>query len=231
VIGYDARAMRSEVDTGRLEAFSDGVFAIAITLLIIEVGVRDEGGSLAQRLAEQWPSYVAFVVSFAVIGIIWLNHHHMFKSIRTADHGLFVLNLLLLMAVSFIPFPTKVMGDELHGTFADQRTAALFYGATFVAVSFAFNALWLWAAHGRRLIEPGTVQPIIDAHTRRSLLSIPTYAVATLVALWSPEGALFLYGVITLFYLLPGEWLDRLLVPELRAPEPEGRRHGTDPRD
>ena len=223
-------AVQSETDTGRLEAFSDGVFAIAITLLIIEVGVNEEGGSLAHRLAEQWPSYTAFVVSFAVIGIMWLNHHQMFKSIRTTDHGLFVLNLTLLLVVSFIPFPTKVVGEELHGTFADRRTAALFYGSTFVTVSLAFNVLWLWAARGRRLLEPGTPQPIIDGHTRRSLLSIPTFAVATLVSFWSPEVALVLYGIIALFYLLPGQWLNRLLVPELRTADPEAHAKGTDPR-
>jgi uncharacterized membrane protein len=87
---------------------------------------------------------------------MWLNHHQMLRSIRVADHGLFVLHLALLLVVSFIPFPTKIVGEELHGTFADRRTAALFYGSTFVAVSVAFNAFWLWAARGRRLIEPGT---------------------------------------------------------------------------
>ena len=113
----------------------------AITLLIIEVGVAKEGGSLADRLAEQWPSYAGFVISFAVIGIMWLNHHQMFREIRAADHGLFVLNLALLLVISFIPFPTKVVGEELGGgSFADQCTAALFYGLTFLAVSFAFNA-------------------------------------------------------------------------------------------
>jgi uncharacterized membrane protein len=222
--------MRSEVETARLEAFSDGVFAIAITLLIIEVGVNAGGGSLAHRLAEQWPSYAAYVVSFAMIGIIWLNHHQMFKSIRSADHGLFVLNLALLLVVSFIPFPTKIMGDELHGTFADRRTAALFYGSTFVAVSLAFNALWLWAARGRRLIEPRTIQPSVDAHTRRNLLGIPAFTVATLVAFWSPEVALILYGAIALSYLLPGDWVNPLLVPELRTPEAESEAERTDPR-
>jgi uncharacterized membrane protein len=220
--------LRSEADTGRLEAFSDGVFAIAITLLIIEVGVNEEGGTLAQRLAEQWPSYVAFVVSFAMIGILWLNHHHMFRSIRVADHGLFVLNLVLLLVVSFIPFPTKIVGEELHGTFADRRTAALFYGATFVALSIAFNALWLWAAHGRHLIEPGTPQASIDAHTRRTLLSIPTFMVATLISFWSPEVALVLYGIIAFSYLLPGEWVNRLLVPELRTGDQEGDTEQTE---
>jgi uncharacterized membrane protein len=209
-----------EVDTGRLESFSDGVFAIAITLLILQVGINTEGGSLAYRLAEQWPSYVSFVVSFAIVGILWLNHHQMFRDIRVADHGLVVLNLALLLVVSFIPFPTEVIGDELaSGSYDDQRTAALFYGLTFVAATLAFNALWLWAARRRRLIEPSTPQPLVDARTRRYLLGLPAYPVATLVAIWSPYGALTLYGIITLFYLLPLGRLDRLLVRELRKAE------------
>jgi uncharacterized membrane protein len=202
--------VRGEVDTGRLESFSDGVFAIAITLLILQVGVNTEGGSLAYRLGEQWPSYVSFVVSFAVIGILWLNHHQMFRDI---------------LVVSFIPFPTEVIGDELaSGDYEDQRTAALFYGLTFVASTLSFNALWLWAAHHRRLIEPNTPQPFVDARTRRYLLGIPAFPVATLVAIWSPYGALTLYGVITLLYLLPLGRVDRLLVRELRMAEsaPDG---------
>ena len=217
--------MRGEVDTGRIESFSDGVFAIAITLLILQVDINTEGGSLAYRLAEQWPSYVSFVVSFAIIGILWLNHHQMFRDIRVADHGLFLLNLALLLFVCFIPFPTEVIGDELAGgNFDDQRTAALFYGLTLVAATLAFNVLWLWAASRRRLIEPDTPQPFVDARTRRYLLGIPAYPVANLVAIWSPYGALTLYGVITLFYLLPLGRLDRLLVRELRKAEsaPDG---------
>jgi uncharacterized membrane protein len=210
--------MGSEVDTGRLEAFSDGVFAIAITLLILEVRVADTRGPLTHRLAEQWPSYVSFLVSFMIIGIIWINHHQMFHDIRASDHGLVVCNLGLLLVVSVIPFPTKVMGDELRGgAFADQRTAALLYGLTFVALSVMFNALWLWAAYRRRLIEPDVPQPRVDARTRRSLLGIPSYALATLLAFWSPEVSIALYGGIALSYLLPGGWLDRLLVPELRS--------------
>jgi uncharacterized membrane protein len=196
------------------------------------VGVNATGGSLASRLAEQWPSYVSFVGSFATIGIAWLNHTQMFRDIRVADHGLFVLNLVLLLVVSFIPFPTGVIGDELaSGNYDDQRTAALFYGLTFVATSLTFNALWLWAARCRRLIEPNTPQPFVDARTRRALLGLPTYAVATLVAIWSPYGALTLYGVIALLYLVPLGRLDRLLVRELRTGEsaPDGEAEETTP--
>ena len=96
-----------------------------------------------------WPSYAGFVISFAVIGIMWLNHHQMFREIRAADHGLFVLNLALLLVISFIPFPTKVVGEELGGgSFADQRTAALSIRANLPGGSFAFNALWLWPPDG-----------------------------------------------------------------------------------
>jgi uncharacterized membrane protein len=210
--------MRGEVDTSRLEAFSDGVFAIAITLLIIGVGIKAEGGSLAYRLAEQWPSYVSYVVSFAIIGIVWLHHHEMFRYIRAADHGLVLFNLAMLLGVCFIPFPTKVMADELvSSSFADQRTAVIFYGLTIIAVSLTLNTLWIWATYRRRLIEPTVPQVLVRARTRSMWLAIPPYAVAsTVVASWSPLSALVLYGIIDLLYLLPSGWLERLVVPELR---------------
>lgn len=103
--------MIGEADTNRLEAFSDGVFAIAITLLILEVKIDAGGGSLAHRFAQAWPSYVSFLISFAVIGTMWLNHHQMFRLVRTTDHGVVVANLFLLLVISVIPFPTKVLGD------------------------------------------------------------------------------------------------------------------------
>lgn len=210
--------MAGEASTGRLEAFSDGVFAIAITLLILDVSVKPDGGSLAERLAGQWPSYVAFVVSFALIGIMWLSHDQMLRDIRRVDHGLIVANLALLLCVTVIPFPTRVVADAFtHGDVADRRTAALLYALTFVALSLAFNTLWLWAARGRRLLKPDAPQARIDARTRRSLLSIPTFIVATVVALGSPEASVALDGAIALLYLVPSAAIDRLLVPELRA--------------
>src|SRR5688572_1573782 len=115
------------METTRLEAFSDGVFAIAITLLIIEVHLPEGHDSLASRVLETWPAYVAYVISFVTIGIMWANHHGIFQLIARTSHGLVVANLLLLMCVAFIPFPTKVLGEHLTSTGADQRTAALFY--------------------------------------------------------------------------------------------------------
>jgi hypothetical protein len=116
------------VETGRLEAFSDGVFAIAITLLILEVHVSGQAGtSLAHQLAHAWPSYTGYVISFVTIGIMWANHHSMFRLIDRSTHGLVVANLLLLLCVSFVPFPTKVLAEHLPVAGPDQRTAVTGY--------------------------------------------------------------------------------------------------------
>ncbi len=155
-----------------------------------------------------------------MIGIMWLSHHQMFRDIRGADHGLIVANLGLLLVVTAFPFPTKVVAEAFRtGTVADanRRTAALFYSLWILASALAINALWLWAARGRRLIEPEAPQWRIDARTHRSLLGLPTYVVATLVALVSPEASVALDGALALIYLLPDGWIDRLLVPESRA--------------
>src|SRR2546423_2932329 len=144
------------VDTGRLEAFSDGVFAIAITLLILEVHLSGQPGvSLARQLALAWPSYTGYVISFVTIGIMWANHHSMFRLIDRSTHGLVVANLLLLLCVSFVPFPTKVLAEHLPVAGKDQRTAVLFFSGTYVAIALFYNLLWRVAATGNRLIAPG----------------------------------------------------------------------------
>jgi uncharacterized membrane protein len=133
--------------TQRIEAFSDGVFAIAITLLILEVRLPPANGDpLSRRLSEAWPGYIAFVLSFLVIGIMWANHHANFHLIERCTHGLVVANLLLLLCVSFIPFPTKILAEELRHAGADQRTAALFYSGAFVVTAIFFNVMWRVAA-------------------------------------------------------------------------------------
>ncbi|MEC5193129.1 MULTISPECIES: TMEM175 family protein [unclassified Arthrobacter] len=209
-----------EVDTGRLEAFSDGVFAIAITLLVIDINVPETPGTLAHRLAAEWPSYLGFAISFAMIGIMWLNHHQMLREIRAADHGLVVTNLALLATVTVIPFPTKVLGDQLaRGTYDDQRTAAVLYALGFLAFALAINAMWLWAAHHRRLIKPDTPDYRVTGRTRRNALGVPAFATAALLALVSPQASLALDGLLAVFYLIPGSLVGRLL----RRPSSAGR--------
>ena len=133
-----------ETETNRIEAFSDGVFAIAITLLILEIKVPSpEQGRLAAALLRQWPSYLAFFLSFAYIGIMWMNHHRMFTHIRRSNDTLLLLNLLLLLGVTAVPYPTAVLASTL-GT-GEQKTAAIFYNGVYVVIAIFFNVLWRYA--------------------------------------------------------------------------------------
>ena len=140
-----------ETETNRIEAFSDGMFAIAITLLILEIKVPEVGqGSLREALLRQWPSYLAFFLSFAYIGVMWMNHHRMFRHIRRSNDTLLLLNLLLLLGVTSVPFPTAVLARSL-GT-PEQRTAAIFYNGVFLVIAIFFNVLWRYAV-SRQLLE------------------------------------------------------------------------------
>ena len=133
-----------QTETNRVEAFSDGMFAIAITLLILELKVPTPApGGLTAALLRQWPSYLAFLLSFAFIGIMWMNHHRMFTHIRRSNDTLLVLNLLLLLGITAVPFPTAVLAANL-GT-PDQRPAALFYNGVFIVIAVFFNLIWRYA--------------------------------------------------------------------------------------
>ena len=133
-----------QTETNRVEAFSDGMFAIAITLLILEVKVpTPTPGRLTAALLRQWPSYLAFLLSFTYIGIMWMNHHRMFTHIRRSNDTLLVLNLLLLLGITAVPFPTAVLAANL-GT-PDQRAAALFYNGVFIVIAVFFNLVWRYA--------------------------------------------------------------------------------------
>lgn len=190
------------MDTARLETFSDGVFAIAITLLILDVRVPAGGGTLAHRLGQAWPDYAAYVISFLIIGIMWANHHGIFRLIGRTSHGLVVANLLLLLCVAFIPFPTSVLSQHLRSTGGDQHTAAIFYNGVFTVTAAFYNLLWQTAARGNRLIAAGS-EPAAAEVTRRFRYGVPSYLAATLVAIASVPASLAIDGAIALFYLLP----------------------------
>ncbi len=147
--------------------------------------------------------YVAYLVSFAVVGAAWLSHHHLVRDLHGVDHGLLLLNLGLLLVISFIPFPTKVVGEELlaHDV-ADQRTAALLYASTFFVLGLAFIAVWWWAVR-RRLVRDAIPQAAIGQRTRHYLLGPPAYAVCACVAFFSPLLSLALTGFVALTSLLP----------------------------
>jgi uncharacterized membrane protein len=135
-------------ETARVEAFSDGVYAIAITLLILEIKVPQPGAvPLYTQLLRQWPSYASYFISFAFIGIMWINHHRMFTHIRRSDNNLMLLNLLLLLGVTTVPFPTAVLAAYLGHP--GERTAAFVYNGMYLLIAFAFNALWRYAASAK----------------------------------------------------------------------------------
>lgn len=204
------RPLIDGLTTGRVEAFSDAVLAIAITLLVLQLGSGNGPGSLAHRLGEQWPVYVAYLLSFLNIGAVWLNHHSIFSRLRGVDHGLVLLNLLLLLVVSVLPFPTRVLGDALQtGGFADQRTAALLYAGNFLLASSAFCALWLWASRGRRLIRDEMCDEAIRLRTSRMAIAIPAFSIPFVVAIWSPISAIAIDGAIMISFLLSDGWLER----------------------
>jgi uncharacterized membrane protein len=156
-------------ETGRIEAFSDGVFAIAITLLVLDLKVPrafQDGRTLASSLVAMWPSYLAFVTSFATILIMWINHHRMFTLIGHADDRLMFYNGLLLFGVTIVPFPTALVAEYLRHD--GQRTAAAVYNGTFILIAICYNLLWRRAAVSDRLLHAHAsrhaVQRIFDSY-------------------------------------------------------------------
>jgi len=188
------------VSTARLETFADGVFAIAATLLILDVRADLPGGGLAHALEHAWPQYAAYAVSFLTIGIIWVNHHACFDQIGRCDRRFLFINVAFLACVAFIPFPTRLVAEHLRDD--GLRAAAIAYGVTLVATAVGFAALWFYAAIGRRLIRDDADQRVISGISRSYLPGAPSYGAATLVALVSPTAAVILFAAIALFYVL-----------------------------
>jgi uncharacterized membrane protein len=190
------------VDTTRLEAFSDGIFAIAITLLVLEIKVPPPNTALGAALLHLWPSYLAYVVSFLVIGAIWINHHAMFKHIVRVDGTLLLLNVLHLMLIAFLPFPTAVLAEAFHrGT--DESIAAAFYGGILTVIGIFVTAMWRYAARGYRLLDTRITAKKVRKIGRQFLVGPIVYAIATVVALVLPWLAVLLFILLNLFYLWP----------------------------
>jgi uncharacterized membrane protein len=159
----------AHTDTGRLEAFSDGVFAIAITLLVLDLQVpRDlhAGQTLSEALIAQWPGYLAFVTSFATILIMWINHHRIFTLVGRCDDRLLFYNGLLLLGITVVPFPTSLVAEYLRHD--GRQTAAMVYNGLFILIAICFNLVWRTAAVNDRLLHAhanrAAVQRIFDAY-------------------------------------------------------------------
>jgi uncharacterized membrane protein len=193
------------VTKSRLEAFSDGVFAIAATLLVLEIKVPHvDGHSLWHALGDQWPSYAAYAVSFFTIGIIWVNHHAQYDRIRALDRNLLFLNLLLLFWVAFIPFPTALVAEQLRsGSTASQHTAAAVYAVVLLVMGFAFFLAWLYAARAR-LLPDDLTSADVRALLLRNFAGQIGYVAALGVAFLSAGVSLAICGLVAAYYVHPG---------------------------
>jgi uncharacterized membrane protein len=195
-----------EPNTGRFETYSDGVFAIAATLLVLSFSV-ESGTDLGKQLLHLWPSYLAYATSFLTIGIIWMNHHYCTETIARADRTLMFLNLLLLLTVAFLPFPTRLVAQYLQ---KDGEQAAVYaYDATFVVMAVIYNVWWRYASNGRRLIDEAVPDSALRAINRAFAPGVPMYASTFLVAIWSPLASVALTFAIAAFYLPSAALFDR----------------------
>jgi uncharacterized membrane protein len=188
-------------DTTRLVFFSDAVFAITITLLVLEIRPPSDYPNLLHGLAALWPSYLAYAVTFLFIGQVWANHHVMFDHIRAADRVVLLLNTLLLMVVAFLPFATSVLAGAFrsgHG----RRTAVVFYGIAFDVIALTFNAVWRYARRHRLLSE--TLDSAgVTAISRRFQLALAWLATGALLGAALPVLGVALIAAFNAYYWLP----------------------------
>lgn len=189
--------------TSRLEAFSDGVFAIAMTLLVLEVRVPPAGPGappLWSALLRQWPAYLGYVTSFATIGIMWINHHLNFTVIRRTDHSLLVLNGLLLLGVTFLPFPTGLVAAYVGHP--GERVAAAVYAGTFLFIAVIWNVMWRYASTRGHLlgrdVDPERIAAITRAYNPGALCYLVAFAAAFVSALAS----LAIIAALALYFAL-----------------------------
>jgi len=189
-------------ETNRLEAFSDGVLAVAITLLVLDLhdpGTRLPHG-LAHALFDQWPSYATYAVSFLTIGVIWVNHHDVFDRIAAVDRRLKFLNLLLLLVVVIIPFSTALLAHHLRDG-ANAHAAAVFYGLVATAMGAAFTAMWVYLGRHAELLADGHDAAYARGRAARTALAGPSvYVIATIVGLVSAGASLILYALVPVYF-------------------------------
>jgi uncharacterized membrane protein len=195
------------LSTNRIEAFSDGVFAVAITLLILEVKVPEiePGSTLFHALWPLWPKLLAYAVSFGVIGVFWIGHHIMFHYIKRSDRILLWLNTVLLMCISAIPFFAALLGE-----YQEDTTAVVLYGAFLCLTGLVFYFIWAHAARGHRLIRSSMPDDLISLGYRAVLIAPIVYAAAALIGFISPLASKTIYLLVPIAYPIPSR-IDRLV--------------------
>ncbi|HTX26311.1 MAG TPA: TMEM175 family protein [Streptosporangiaceae bacterium] len=202
-------------ESSRVEAFSDGVFAIVITLLVLDLKAPAHHGTVLRDLLAQWPAYVAYLASFAYVGVIWVNHHQMFTRIARVNAGLLWRNLALLLTTSVLPFPTAVVGSAFQlGDRADESAALAFYAAVGATTAATWLLLFHFLSRAPRLLEDEAHTAFFARERHRAVAGVAVYAVSGLYAIWHPVAGLAIACVLPLFYGVTSAGL--------RSPRPEG---------
>ena len=196
-------AERDEKETGRIEAFSDGVFAIAITLLVLDLKVPHSSElppniSLISALLKQWPTFLAYVISFATILVMWVNHHRLFNHIRRSSHTFLFLNGLLLFFVTFVPFPTALLAEYIRHP--EAKAAAAVYAGTYFAIAISFTLLWRYAAGRGQLLDARADLSQVEAITKQYRYGPPLYLLSFLLAFVYVPASVGMCLVLAIFF-------------------------------
>jgi len=193
-------------ETQRTEAFSDGVFAIAITLLVLELHVPKHteiaAGGLGAALWHEWPAYVAFLISFASILIMWFNHHKLFNFIRKVDAPLLYLNGLLLLVICAVPWPTALAAE--HWGHENEQMAAQVYCGLMVVLAFAYNALWRYATHKGRLLHNDIDLEEVEKITKAYWFGPVGYGAAFVLSFWNATAGMLVCVALAIFFAFTG---------------------------
>ena len=200
---------RRALGKGRMEAFSDGVFSIAATLLVLDLVVHPPGTPL-QRVLHEWPGYLAYVVSFLTIGAAWLAHTALTDRLTRADPVIMEINLLVLLVVAFLPFPTRLVADALHEGTDAERVAVTLYGLTLLAIRLLGSALGAYARR-EHLYSPQGDGAEVEGPQRKLLPVVIEYVIAILIGLVLPWLAVVLYFGIAVYLIVPFREVARLL--------------------
>jgi uncharacterized membrane protein len=195
-----------EKETGRIEAFSDGVFAVAITLLVLDIKVpplpaSDPHFSLTRALLQEWPAYFAFITSFLTILVMWINHHRVFSLIKRSDDVFMLLNGLLLMCVTVIPFATSLVAAYIRHP--DARIAIMLYAATNLAMAITFNRLWFHASHNNRLLAVNHDARLAAGLSKSYRFGPLIYLIVLVVACFSVPLSVFMFAALAIFFAIP----------------------------
>jgi uncharacterized membrane protein len=197
-------------ESSRVEAFSDGVLAIAITLLVLDLHTGEHAGLVKHDLLAQWPTYLAYIASFLYIGVVWVNHHALFTRVATVDTGLLWCNLALLLAASVLPFPTAELAFAMgQGTHSDQVSALVLYAVISAAMAVTWLIMFTYLHRHPYLLRDDVPAAFFRTERLRAVAGIIAPAVPVLIGLWSPRTALAVMVATPVFYAVTAEGLRR----------------------